>query len=107
MATPKEDEALIRARDALLLPHKRKIASWSIRSDIMQTNAGGKDASARAEAVEKARTALPELDGHVFSLADIKFLDAMKSKVLDAELAKLKKTYGDIRGTLVAIGEKA
>jgi hypothetical protein len=31
----------------------------------------------------------------------------MKSKVLDAELAKLKKTYGDIRGTLVAIGEKA
>jgi hypothetical protein len=107
MATAKEDGALIRARDALLLPHKRKIASWAIRSDIMQANAGGKDAPARAEAIEKARTALPELDGHVFSLADIKFPDAMKSKTLDAELAKLKQTYGDIRGTLVAIGEKA
>jgi hypothetical protein len=107
MATPKEDEAIIRTRDALLLPHKRKVASWAIRSDIMQANAKGKDAPARAEAIEKARNALPELDGHVFSLGDIKFPDAMKSKVLDAELAKLKKTYGDIRGTLVAIGETA
>lgn len=107
MATPKEDEAIIRTRDALLLPHKRKIASWAIRSDIIKAGVEGKDASTRAEAIEEARTALPELDGHVFSLADIKFPDAMKSKVLDAELAKLTKSYGDIRGTLVAIGEKA
>lgn len=107
MATPKEDEAIVRTRDALLLPHKRKIASWTIRSGIIKADAKAEDAPARAEAIENARTALSELDGHVFSLADIKFPDAMKSKILDAELAKLKKSYGDIRGTLVAIGEKA
>jgi hypothetical protein len=107
MATPKVEGAIIRARDALLLPHKRKIASWAIRSDIMQVSASGEDVAARTEAIAKARTALPEFDAEVFNLADIVFPDTMKSKVLDAELTKMKKTYGDIRQTLVAIGAMA
>jgi hypothetical protein len=107
MATPKVDEAVIRARDALLLPHRRRIASWAIRSEIMQASASGDDAPARAATMEKARNALPEFDAQVFSLADIKFPDAMQSKVLDAELIKLKRTYSEIRETLVAIGGKA
>lgn len=107
MATPKEDAAAIRGRAALLLPHKRKLASWSIRSDIMQASARGKDAAARTAAIAQARSAVEELDGHVFSLGDIKFPDAMKSKALDAELVELNARYGAIRGTLVAIGESA
>lgn len=107
MATPKIDEAVIRARDALLLPHKRKAASWSLRSDIMQASASGDDAPARAAAIEEARAALPEFDAQVFSLTDIKFPDEMKSKVLDAELVKLNKAYGDIREILIAVGAMA
>ena len=107
MATPKADEAVIRARDALLLPHRRKIVSWAIRSEIMQASASGGDATARTEAIEKARTALPAFDAEVFNLTDIIFPDTMQSKVLDAELAKMKKSYGEIRETLVAVGGKA
>lgn len=90
-----------------MLPHKRKIASWSIRSDIMRSSANGKDSTARAAAIEEARTALPEFDAQVFGLTDIKFPEAMQSKALDAELIKLNKAYGEIRETLVAIGGKA
>jgi hypothetical protein len=107
MATPKVDEAIIRARDALLLPFKRKIASWGIRSDILQASASGGDAPARTDAMEKARNAIPELDAQVLSLADIKFPDTMKSKLLEAELTKMKNGYDAIRETLVAVGGKA
>jgi len=72
----------------------------------MQATASGNDAPARAAAIEEARTALPEFDAQVFGLTDIKFPEAMQSKVLDAELVKLNKAYSDIRETLVAIGGK-
>ena len=107
MATPKVEAATIRARDAMLLPYKRKIASWIIRSDIWQASVGGKSLPARAEAMEKARSALSELDAQVFSLTDIIFPDTMKSKILDEELTKMKKSYGTIRESLVTIGGKA
>ena len=106
MATPKVEAATVRARDAILLPYKRKIASWIIRSDIWQASIASKNAAAKAEAIDKARNALAELDAQVYSLSDIIFPDAMRSKLLDEELAKMKKSYDTIRASLVTLGGK-
>ena len=92
--------------DALLLPYRRRIASWTIRTDIWQAAAqttSAKDADSRTEATASARKALPELDAQLFNLGDINFPEAMKSKLLDAELVKLKASYGAIRQILVGL----
>lgn len=109
MASAAADLHALRARDALLLPFKRRIASWLIRTDIWQeaSQPGAKDAAARAEATERARNALAELDEQVVNLDDIKFPDTVSNKLVAGELEDMKKRYVEIRATLVQIGTKA
>lgn len=100
MASPALDAQTIRARDALLLPYRRRIASWTIRTDIWQA---AKDADARSDATASAKKALPEMDAQLADLVGINFPDAMKSKLLDAEMVKLKASYAAIRQILVGL----
>jgi hypothetical protein len=110
MATAAVEAQSIRVRDAILLPYKRRIASWIIRSDIWQAavKPGAKNDAGRGDAQKSAEDGIAELDAQVFSLGDIIFPADLKSKVLDVELAKMKEKYGAIRETLVSIaGAKA
>lgn len=109
LASAAADAYALRARDALLLPFKRRIASWLIRADIWQEASapGAKNAAARAEATERARNAVVELDEQVVNLSDIKFPDTISAKLVAGELADMKKSYTAIRATLVEIGAKA
>ena len=96
MAT-KLDAQNIRAREALVLPYKRKIASLAIRADFMQGEASNDDVRGRA------REAIAEIDAQVEDLADIKFPAETKAAVAQAEVDKMKASYADIRKTLVAL----
>ena len=93
----------------MLLPYKRRIASWIIRSDIWQAAAkpGAKNEAARADAQKSAKDGIAELDAQVASLSDIIFPADLKSKVLDAELVRMKEKYAAIRETLVSIAKPA
>ena len=109
LASAAADAYALRARNALLLPFKRRIASWLIRADIWQEASapGVKNAQARAEATERARAAVIELDQQVVELVDIKFPDTISAKLVAGELADMQKSYTAIRATLVEIGAKA
>lgn len=100
MAT-KADAQNARARDALILPYKRKIASLAIRADLWKSE--GKDSDTR----ERARGAIAEVDAQVADLAAIKFPAETKAKVAEAEVDKMKASYADIRKVLEAIATAA
>jgi hypothetical protein len=105
MATAKLDAHNARVRDALILPYKRRIASLLIRTDIWKsaTKSAAKDAAAHAEAQERARGAIAEIDEQVSGLADIKPPADTKTKLFDAEIDKMKADYAGIRETLQKI----
>jgi hypothetical protein len=96
MAT-KLDAQNARAREALILPYKRKIASLAIRADFF------KDEGKKGDVAERAREAIAEIDAQVEDLAAIKFPAETKAAVAQAEVDKMKASYADIRKTFVAL----
>ena len=77
MAT-KLDAQNARAREALILPYKRKIASLAIRADFF------KDEGKKGDVAERAREAIAEIDAQVEDLAAIKFPAETKAAVAQA-----------------------
>lgn len=100
MAT-KADAQNARARDALILPFKRKIASLAIRADRWSNES--KDSEIR----ERALGAIAEVDAQVADLAAIKFPAETKAKVAEAEVDKMRASYADIRKMLEKIAAAA
>jgi hypothetical protein len=88
-----------RVREALILPYKRRIASLLIRTDIWKSATK----SDRAEAQERARGAITEIDEQVSGLGDIKLPPDTKPKAFEAEIDKMKADYAGIRATLQKI----
>ncbi len=96
MAT-KLDAQNARAREAVILPYKRKIASLAIRADFI------KDESSKDDVKARARDAIAEIDAQVEDLDAIKFPADTKAAVAQAEVDKMKASYADIRKDLVAL----
>ncbi len=96
MAT-KLDAQNVRAREAVILPYKRKIASLAIKADFMKSEASNDDVRGRA------REAIAEIDAQVEDLDAIKFPAETKAAVAQAEVDKMKASYADIRKSLVAL----
>ena len=96
MAT-KLDAQNARAREAVILPYKRKIASLVIKADFIKDEGKSSDMKARA------REAIAEIDAQVEDLEAIKFPADTKAAVAQAEVDKMKASYADIRKTFVAL----
>lgn len=105
MATPsKIDAHHARVRDAMILPFKRKVASFIIRTDIWKDDLGRKSrAAAHQETRARALGAIAELDDQVALLSDLKLPGEKKAQDSETEVKTLLQTFATMRLMLVGM----